>query len=411
MDFDLLETGFDQDELDDLLNIEGAGGGLTDPDDIPDLEEVAITQGGDVYILGDHRLMCGDSTDAEQVAELMDGQVAQLLHADPPYGMGKENDGVANDNLYEEKLDGFQMQWWLTFRQYIEDNASAYIWGTAADLWRLWYKGGLDDSERLTMRNEIAWKKESCIGQKSNTHRQYPTTTERCIFFMLGSQNFGNINTEDFWEGFEPIRAYLEGEALKMEWTPKDIREMCGVGMYSHWFTKAQWTFIPEGHYRTLQEAAQGNAFTKEWRELKSGKDESKSGGEHLDKKHSFDAMRAYFDNTHDIMSDVWEYNKVIGEERHGHATPKPSEMMERVMKSSLEPGQLCIEPFGGTGSTLIGAEMTGRRCYTMELQPLYCDVIVKRWEAYTGRTAERITSNEELATIAENETLIESAA
>jgi len=87
-------------------------------------------------------------------------------------------------------------------------------------------------------------------------------------------------------------------------------------------------------------------------------------------------------------MMDVWRFPKVTGDERHGHATPKPVAMMERVMKSSLPAGGLCIEPFGGSGSTLMGAERTGRRCYTMELQPQYVDVIVKRWEQHTGKTA-----------------------
>jgi DNA modification methylase len=71
--------------------------------------------------------------------------------------MGKEAEGIANDNLYRENLDAFQMQWWKACRSAIEDNGSAYIWGNAEDLWRLWYVGGLKASERLTFRNEIVW--------------------------------------------------------------------------------------------------------------------------------------------------------------------------------------------------------------------------------------------------------------
>lgn len=97
---------------------------------------------------------------------------------------------------------------------------------------------------------------------------------------------------------------------------------------------------------------------------------------------------RSYFDNAHEPMRDVWEFSRVTGDERHGHATPKPVAMMERVMKSSLRPGGLVIEPFGGSGATLIAAEKTGRVCYTMEMQPRYCDVIVKRWQDFTGKTA-----------------------
>lgn len=101
-----------------------------------------------------------------------------------------------------------------------------------------------------------------------------------------------------------------------------------------------------------------------------------------------FQESRSYFDNAHDIMRDVWEFPRVTGDERHGHATPKPVAMMERVMKSSLPKGGLCAEPFGGSGATLIGAEKSGRVCYTMELQGKYVDVIVKRWQDFTGKQA-----------------------
>jgi DNA modification methylase len=95
-------------------------------------------------------------------------------------------------------------------------------------------------------------------------------------------------------------------------------------------------------------------------------------------------AARPFFDNAHDTMRDVWESPRVAGADRHGHATPKPVAMMERVMRSSLRPGEICLEPFGGSGSTLIGAEKTGRRCFAMELTPAYVDVIV-RWHRPGG--------------------------
>jgi DNA modification methylase len=109
--------------------------------------------------------------------------------------------------------------------------------------------------------------------------------------------------------------------------------------------------------------------------------------------KDSFYASRSYFDNTHENMTDVWVYPGVKGEERHGHATPKPIEMMARIMKSSLPVGGLCLEPFAGSGSTLIAAEQTKRICYTMELTPEYCDVILKRWENLTGLKGELVNA------------------
>jgi DNA modification methylase len=323
----------------------------------------------------------------------MDGAKAALVHADPPYGMGKENDGVQNDNLYREKLDAFQMEWWKAVRPHVEDNGSAYIWGNAPDLWRLWYVGGLNDSERLTMRNFVTWNK--YVGNVKPTmieqQRSYVKYREDCLFFMLGEQGFNN-NADNYWDGWEPIRAYLDGELQKLYaegWTRKRIdvdvfgcTETSG-GMVSHYVGTSQWAFITEENYEALQRAAAGKAFLRPY--------DSKADGlkqDHDRLKQEFYGTRAYFNNTHDNMTDVWDFNRVTGTDRHGHATPKPVAMMERAMKSSLPDGGICIEPFIGSGSTLIAAQSTGRKCYGMELTPAYVDVTVARWEAFTGKKA-----------------------
>lgn len=88
-------------------------------------------------------------------------------------------------------------------------------------------------------------------------------------------------------------------------------------------------------------------------------------------------------------MTDVWSFPRVQGVDRHGHATPKPVEMIDRALRSSCEAGSIVVEPFGGSGSTLISAERTGRRGVMMELVPDWVDVIVKRWEEFTGKKAE----------------------
>lgn len=356
--------------------------GKTDPDETPEPPEDPITKPGDLWILGNHRVMCGDSTSITNVEKLLNGQKAQLLHADPPYGMGKASDGVLNDNLYNDDLDSFQMEWWATFRPFLEDNASAYIWGNAPELWRLWYKAGLGSSELLELRNQIVWDKKNIAGMKSAAQTSYPTTTEHALFFQLGNQFRGNVNTEDFPETWEPIRSYLEGEAKAAGLNSAKVKELCNCSMYGHWFTRSQFTLIPERHYQTLADNYIGR-FLRPYRQLKAEWDKVKGGP-----TSEIQGARSYFDNAHDIMRDVWEFPRVTGEERHGHATPKPVAMMERVMKSSLPKNGLCLEPFGGSGSTLMGAEKTGRRCYTMELDPKYVDVIVKRWEAFTGKTA-----------------------
>lgn len=371
LDFDLELTGFDADELAKLLEPEQVEG-LTDEDAVPDVPEEPVSREGDIWVCGNHRVMCGDSTSIDAVEKLMDGNKGALIHADPPYGMGKESDGVVNDNLYDDKLDKFQMEWWTALRSFISDNASVYIWGNVPELWSLWYSGGLSKSERLTFRNEIVWDKKHGQGMGSDGFRMYPTATERALFFMLGQQGF-SINADNYWDGWESIRTYLKSELLKVgdiKWAKRAAGHSEKSGC--HWFDASQWTMPTEAVYKSWQKEANGKAFKREYADL----------------KREYQSTLAYFDNSHENMTDVWEFKRVQGNERHGHATPKPVEMMERVMRSSLPKDGLCIEPFGGSGSTLIGAEKTGRRCFTMELQGKYVDVIVKRWQDFTGKKA-----------------------
>ncbi len=362
-------------------------------DKIPEEPKTVVIKKGDLIEIGNHRVLCGDSIVPEDVARLMNGEKAVLLHADPPYGMGKEKDGVENDNLYREKLDKFQIDWWTTFRSHIVDNASAYIWGNSPDLWRLWYKCklpdpeeliGLESTERMELRNQIVWDKKSITGMKSDLMTQYPIATEHCLFIQIGQQFIGKINSEDYPEEYEVIRAYLAEQAESAGIRPKDIREVCNCQMYAHWFTKSQFTLISEKHYVSLKTAYPGH-FEKPWSELKSEWDRVKGHG----------AIRSYFDNGHDIMRDVWDFPRVTGDERWEHATPKPVEMMERIMKSSCPKSGLVVEPFGGSGSTLIGAEKTDRSCNIMELTEKYVQIIVQRWCDFTGVDKVKINGKE----------------
>jgi len=371
-------AGFTDAEIEDMILAEKE----IVEDEVPEPPVDPITKAGDLWLLGNHRVLCGDSTKAQDVARLMNGAKAQMIHADPPYGMGKEKDGVQNDNLYADKLDAFQMAWWRAFRPHADDNASAYIWGNAESLWRLWFVGGLSASERMTMRNEITWDKREdnptmlVSGVPLESRRMYHPT-ERCLFFMLGEQGFNN-NADNYWDGWEPIRSYLETEMNKCGGT-KNWKAALGNHMGCHYFIKSQWCFPTEEAYKKLQAFGNGDAFKREHDELKR---------EHDELKREFYETRAHFDNTHDNMTDVWEFKRVTGEERHEHATPKPVEMMARAIKSSTQDGGLLVDPFLGSGSTLIAAEQLNRKCYGMEISPAYCDVIVKRWETLTGKTA-----------------------
>lgn len=398
--FQLDLLGFRADEIDAIIaSVRGPGAGPQAPSDprldvIPNVEAVTIARRGEVWQLGAHRLGCGDSTNGADVQRLLAGaRDVVLIVADPPYGMGKEAAGVENDNLYAEKLAAFQLAWWSTWRPYLANNASAYIWGNPEELWRFWYLGGLAESERLTLRNEIVWSKGSACGMNSDLMRIFPPSTERCLFFMLGAQGFGNVNKADFWQGFEELRAELDAEVKRAGWSPADVKRITGVGMYGHWFSQSQWTMIPEKHYKALQAAGAGEFFAKPYAELRARYDAKMNATqeERLAPKHEFLALRAYFDNAHDVMTDVWEFGRVPGEERYGHATPKPVDMMARCLKSSSRPGDVVLEPFAGSGSTLIAAEATGRACYTMEIAPAYVDVTIRRWQKLTGADAIRV--------------------
>ena len=381
-------------------------GGNTDPDSVPDPPKKSRSSRGDVWTLGAHRVMCGDSTDVDDVLTLMgEMQGAQLLHADPPYGMGKEADGIANDNLYREKLDSFQMDWWRAWRPYMTENSSAYIWGNAEDLWRLWWANGLADSEPLTIRNELVWAKASA-GAGGISHmgaeglRLYPQETERCLFFMIGEQGFNN-NADNYWTGWEPIRSYLDTERKRTGWTNKDVAAFFGFHprMADHWFNASQWLMPKQEQYECLQMEAKGVAFTRSYAELKAEYDKLKV--EHDKLKAEFYESRAYFDNTHDNMTDVWQFPRVTGGDRHGHATPKPVAMIERALKSSCPVGGVVLEPFGGSGSTLIAAQNVGVSCYTMELKPEWADVICKRFQEYTGKKPVLESTGEEVDFVA----------
>ena len=151
-----LSDFFPDDKLNELLKTLGDGNALEfanasqkeeDEEEVAELldkvdEIESRVKLGEIWQLGRHRLAAGDSTVEKNVRALLGDDKAVLIHGDPPYGMGKEKDGVLNDNLYRDKLDEFQMKWWKACRGSVADNASAYIWGNAEDLWRLWYKGG-----------------------------------------------------------------------------------------------------------------------------------------------------------------------------------------------------------------------------------------------------------------------------
>ena len=278
-DTDILANVFDIDELtdwgfDDLdlsLFEDEVVKGLTDDDDVPEVEE-SICKAGDLWLLGEHRLLCGDSTKKENIELLLDGQKADMVFTDPPYGM----------NLDAEGFD-----------------------------------------KMPTAKGTKHHSYSNIIGDDKDFNPS---------FFL----NYFDYCKEQFWWGGDYYAEYL----------PKD-------GSYIVWDKRA------EGGMDKMF----GSSFELCW---------SKS-------KHKREIARV-----------LWAgYFGMGGEDtkQRVHPTQKPIDLV--IWFFERYKGNKVIDLFLGSGSTLIACEKTGRKCYGMELDPHYCDVIIKRWEDYTGKKAQ----------------------
>lgn len=289
-----LEPWFEKEDLEALLNdaeqlapVEGN----TDPDEAPEPPAEPITRPGDLWILGNHRLLCGDSTNPKHVERLMHGQKADMVFTDPPYGVSyegghnkKKRGQIKNDALQGADLTNLFADALTAALQVTADHTAFYIWfasGKSVEIFASF--SGL----QLELRAVIQWYKvRSGLGAFM---AQYIPNCEPCIY------------------------AYKSG---------------CSP----QWF----------------------------------GPTDEKT---------------------------VWELQKESANEYH--PTQKPVELPRRALRNSSKPGQLILDLFGGSGSTLIACEQDHRHARLMELDPAYCDVIVKRWEDFTGNTAVCIPSDQ----------------
>jgi DNA modification methylase len=278
---ELTEWGFTDDEL---QFTEPEVEGLTDDDDVPEVEE-AITQQGDLWILGEHRLLCGDATKKEDVERLMDGQKADMVFTDPPYALFGNSTGVAG--ITDDKMvKPFFRDIFNACRNNTKLYSHIYIccdWHSAFSL------ESVGREIKLTAKNLCIWDK---------------------------------------------------GDG--------------GVGAMYQQCYEMIWFF------------ANSPIFNKTTGGKKIGDGERTVNGK----------------------PNIWRHNRANKDRKH--TAQKPVEMISNAINNSSDINGICIDMFLGSGSTLIACEKTNRKCYGMEIDPHYCDVIVKRWEDYTGNKAER---------------------
>lgn len=277
--FDLELTGFGLDEI-AAINVDEIAEGLTDEDEVPEAPEEPVTVDGDVWLLGNHRLMCGDSTSIEALEKLCGGQLVDMWLTDPPYNVayeGKTKDAlkIQNDSMGDDQFRQFLRDCYVAADAVMKPGAVFYIWH--ADLEGYNFRGAAKDAG-WTVRQCLIWKKSTLV---------------------MGRQDY-------HWK-----------------------HEPCLYG----------------------------------W----------KDGAGHLwasDRK----------------QTTILEFDKP---QRNGeHPTMKPVDLFEYQMLNNTKGGDIVLDSFGGSGTTMIAAEKNGRIALLMELDPKYCDVIVKRWQDFTGKQA-----------------------
>ena len=306
-DFDLDITGFDFEDIDRLLNGESAENqALTDDDTAPEVQENPISQPGDLWLLGDHRVLCGSATVLADLEKVMNGQLADMVFTDPPYNVDYGN--TAKDKI---RAKGGKKAGRTIMNDNLGEGFEQFLYDACVNLLSV-CKGAvyvcMSSSELDTLQS--AFRK---AGGKWST-------------FVIWAKNTFTLGRSDYQRQYEPI-------------------------LYG-------------------------------WKE----------GAEH------------FWCGARD-QGDVWFFNKP--QKNDLHPTMKPVELVERAVRNSSKTRDIVLDPFGGSGSTLIACEKTGRQARLIELDPRYVDVIVKRWEDFTGKTAIHAVTNQTFEKTNEKETAL----
>jgi DNA modification methylase len=320
MQFDLNQTGFSGDELLRLLGSE-TNEGQADPNAVPEPPDEAITQPGDLWLLGKHRLHCGDSGKAEDVDRLLGGAAIHLVNTDPPYNVRVE---PRSNNAIAAGLSSF----------------AGY--------------GNTDPNRDAVRCPEKAQPTDRKLRAKDRPLANDFVSDEQ--FDRLLRAWFGNLarvllpgRAFYIWGGYGNVGNY-----------PPVLKE-CGLYYSQAIIWDKQHPVLTRKDYMGAHEWAFYG-----WRE---------------------GAAHQFFGPNN--ATDLWAVKKV-NPQNMVHLTEKPVELAARAVEYSSKPGENVLDLFGGSGSTLIAAEQSGRKAFLMELDPLYCDVIVSRYEQFSGKKAER---------------------
>lgn len=329
MSFDLGLLGFDAEELNRIMS-GGVEDGLVDPDDVPLPPDEAVTQPGDLWLLGDHRLLCGDSSKPEDVDRLLDGQPIHLVNTDPPYNVKVE---PRSNNAIAAGLSSFT----ASKRSAIDSSDAKGMHHQGFDLAR-------DKSKAKGTTKQMRAKDRPLAND---------FVTDEAFDGMLDAW-FGNM-----------ARVLLPGRGFYI-WGG-----YANLGNYPP-FLKKHGLYFSQGivwdkQHPVLTRKDFMGAFEIAFYGWKEG-----AG-------HKF-----YGPNN---VTDLWHVKKIPPQQME-HLTAKPAELAVRAMQYSSLAGENVLDLFGGSGSTLIAAEQTGRRAYLMELDPPYCDVIVDRFQRFSGKPA-----------------------
>ena len=341
-EFPLELTGYTEDDLEGIFEAI-AGADDAEPNDQDDEMEQSfppMSKPGDLWLLGPHRLICGDATDEATIERLMDGEKGAMVHTDPPYGVSYEtqsgkfsmikNDDKTHDDLYYKLL----LPSFNNYRKFTNEDAAFYIWhasSTRRDFEDAMTAAGLMENQY------IIWAKNGI----SLGHADYQWAHEPCFYASragISPKFYGDRAQHTVW------RVTLRQNGQMMTVLGGGIVLTDGTG----------------GKLAITDKPQKGKKIR--YVRMEEGK--------------PIDLFQE------DRMQTVWE---VARETNTLHPTQKPVEIPIRAIENSSQPGEIVLDFFGGSGSTLMGAELTGRRCYTTELDPIYCDVIISRYVTQTG--------------------------